>query len=74
MNYIAIAFIPLTYLTGIFSMGEPYGPGRQYFWVYWAATVSTAAIIMGLLVLDGRVSALATFCSRPWKALKGVFS
>jgi hypothetical protein len=74
LTYIAIAFIPLTYITGIFSMSEPYGPGRKYFWVYWVAAVPTAAIIMGLLMLDGRVPALASYCSRLWKKSKEVFS
>jgi Mg2+ and Co2+ transporter CorA len=67
LTYIAIAFIPLTYITGLFSMSEPYGPGRKYFWVYWVAAVPTAAIVMGLLMLDSRIPAL-------WKTLKEVFS
>lgn len=74
LTYIAIAFIPLTYITGIFSMSEPYGPGRKYFWVYWVAAVPTAAIIMALLMLDGRLSTLAIICKRLWTTLKGALS
>lgn len=74
LTYIAIAFIPLTYITGLFSMSEPYGPGRQYFWVYWVAAIPTAAIIMGLLILDDNTPGLANYCSRLWMKLKVIFS
>lgn len=58
LTYIAIAFVPLTYITGIFSMSEPYSPGNDRFWVYWATAVPISALIMGVLVLDGRIPAI----------------
>lgn len=72
LTYIAIAFIPLSYITGIFSMSEPYGPGSDRFWVYWVTAVPTAAFIMGSLALGSRITALSTFCEHVQKRMKGL--
>lgn len=69
LTYIAMAFIPLTFITGIFSISEPYGPGNVRFWTYWAVALPTAAFIMGVLALDGRFDALSVLCIQIRKRL-----
>ncbi|KAJ5170292.1 uncharacterized protein N7500_003075 [Penicillium coprophilum] len=71
LTYIAMAFIPLTFITGIFSMNESYGPGSDRFWVYWAVALPTAAFIMGILALDGRFAALVVLCAKIRKRVVG---
>ena len=68
LTYIAIAFVPLTYITGIFSMSEPYSPGNERFWVYWATALPISALIMGVLVLGDRITAIFAFLKQSrWK-------
>lgn len=36
LTYIALVFIPLSWVAGLFSMAETYSPGQERFWVYFA--------------------------------------
>lgn len=64
LTYIAIAFVPLSYISGIFSMSDPYQPGGKSFWVYWVIAVPVAALIMGSLMLENRIAVLFRLCRR----------
>lgn len=58
LTYIAIAFIPLSYLASIFSMSDPFGPAGEMFWVYWAAAVPLAIAILAFSIVTGQMTAL----------------
>ncbi|KAK0657052.1 hypothetical protein B0T16DRAFT_452548 [Cercophora newfieldiana] len=46
LTFIGLVFIPLAFVSYIFSMSEPYGPGGEQFWLYFAISVP-----MGLMVM-----------------------
>ncbi|CAI7628987.1 unnamed protein product [Penicillium pancosmium] len=46
LSFIALVFIPLSYVTGIFSMAEQYGPGSDRFWIYWATSLPIAIVVV----------------------------
>ena len=48
LTYIALIFIPLSYVATLFSMTEKYGPGSRGFWIYWASSLPTAVVVLGL--------------------------
>ncbi|KAF2268388.1 hypothetical protein CC78DRAFT_447030, partial [Lojkania enalia] len=39
LTYLAIVFIPLSYVTGLFSMNPNVGPGGERFWVYFTVAI-----------------------------------
>ncbi|EED23182.1 conserved hypothetical protein [Talaromyces stipitatus ATCC 10500] len=61
LTYIAIIFLPMSFLTGLFSMSEPYGPGSDRFWIYWVVALPLTAFIIVVLVLDLRFRFLSIF-------------
>lgn len=46
LSFIALVFIPLSYVTGIFSMADQYGPGSDRFWIYWDTSLPIAIIVV----------------------------
>ncbi|KAI8955013.1 hypothetical protein F4801DRAFT_416888 [Xylaria longipes] len=46
LTYIAIVFIPLSFVAALFSMGDNFLPGSGGFWQYWATSVP---ITLGVL-------------------------
>jgi len=67
LTYIAIAFIPLSYITGIFSMSGQYSPGGESFWVYWVTALPVAVLIMGFLAVESRIPVLFGFLEQERK-------
>lgn len=61
LTYIAIVFLPMSFITGLFSMSEPYGPGSDRFWIYWVVALPLTAFIIVALVLDLRFRFLSIF-------------
>jgi hypothetical protein len=41
LTFIAMIFIPLGWIAGIFSMSPPYGPSGSQFWIYFAVSAPT---------------------------------
>ena len=39
LTYLALGFIPLTFVAGLFSMNEQVAPGGKYFWLYFAVAI-----------------------------------
>lgn len=70
LTYIAIVFIPMSFIAGIFSMSEPYGPGSDRFWIYWVVALPLTAFIIGSLVLDLRFGYLSLFWARMLKTVE----
>lgn len=58
LTYIAIAFIPLSFLASLFSMSDPFGPAGEFFWVYWAAAIPIAIATVAFSVVAGRITTL----------------
>jgi len=45
LTYLALNFIPLTFVSGIFSMGGEFAPGKRWFWVYFAVGLPLMLIV-----------------------------
>ncbi|KAL8367189.1 hypothetical protein RB599_010272 [Gaeumannomyces hyphopodioides] len=66
LTYIALVFVPLSWVAGLFSMSERYSPGGSgEFWVYWATALPLLLVIL-------LVSALSRM-QRPQEGLKGLW-
>ncbi|KAK4454550.1 hypothetical protein QBC34DRAFT_392002 [Podospora aff. communis PSN243] len=46
LTFIGLVFIPLAFVASLFSMSEPYGPGGDQFWLYFAISVPVGLIVM----------------------------
>ncbi|KAI0402836.1 hypothetical protein F4802DRAFT_334828 [Xylaria palmicola] len=46
LTYIAVVFIPLSFVAGLFSMGDDFLPGRGSFWVYWVASIPITLAVL----------------------------
>ena len=46
LAYLALVFIPLSYIASIFSMGGDYLAGASHFWVYFAIAIPVTTIIL----------------------------
>ncbi|KAL8318550.1 hypothetical protein RB597_005703, partial [Gaeumannomyces tritici] len=66
LTYIALVFVPLSWVAGLFSMSERYSPGGSgEFWVYWATALPLLLVIL-------LVSALSRM-QRPQEGLEGLW-
>jgi hypothetical protein len=45
LTYLALVFVPLTYVSSIFSMTGDTAPGRKFFWVYFAVAIPMLAVV-----------------------------
>lgn len=53
LTFIGLVFIPLAFVSSLFSMSEPYGPGGDRFWLYFAISVPVAlGVIMAYYIFD----------------------
>jgi Mg2+ and Co2+ transporter CorA len=53
LTVVGMLYLPLTFTSALFSMGQNYGPGQAQFWVYWVVALPAAifACIVYLVVL-----------------------
>lgn len=51
LTYIALVFVPLSWVTGLFSMSERYSPGQKNFWVYFATAVPLCLVVLFVSVV-----------------------
>lgn len=51
LTLIGLVFIPLAYTSALFSMGEPYTPGADRFWVYFAVSLPLIVLVFLLTFL-----------------------
>lgn len=51
LTYIALVFVPLSWVTGLFSMSERYSPGQENFWVYFATAVPLCLVVLFVSVV-----------------------
>lgn len=46
LTYIALVFVPLSWVTGLFSMSESYSPGQEHLWVYFATALPLSLVVL----------------------------
>ncbi|KAF3768207.1 hypothetical protein M406DRAFT_250614 [Cryphonectria parasitica EP155] len=51
LTVIALIFIPLSWISGLFSMSEGYLPGEKHFWVYIATALPLSIVVLILATL-----------------------
>lgn len=64
VTYIALVFVPLSWVASLFSMSDEYSPGGSRFWVYFATGLPLVGVVLSLSALP---------YDRIWN-LKGTFS
>lgn len=53
LTFVGLIFIPLAYTASLFSMADPYKPGQDGFWIYFAMSVPLIIVVIsGYHVLD----------------------
>jgi len=64
-------FLPLSFTSALFSMGERYGPGGAEFRIYWAVAVPLLALLCTLVVWYAGIDLLTVLQLRkaPWKVV-----
>jgi Mg2+ and Co2+ transporter CorA len=45
LSYLALIFVPLTFVSSLFSMSEDTAPGSEGFWVYFAVAIPLLALV-----------------------------
>ncbi|KAL8364820.1 hypothetical protein RB595_003884 [Gaeumannomyces hyphopodioides] len=71
LTYIALVFVPLSWVAGIFSMTDEYQPGKEKFWVYFAVGLPLVLVtLLGSALLNSRAK-IAKASRRTWPAVKG---
>lgn len=48
LTFIALVFVPLSWVSSIFSMSDGYSPGHEHFWVYFATSVPVLLLVVFL--------------------------
>lgn len=66
LPYLALSFIPLTFVSGLFSMNESIAPGGKIFGLYFA--VSTPLCILVFLIVHPPTSTLEIFAALIWRS------
>ncbi|KAF5986326.1 zinc transport [Fusarium coicis] len=60
LTFLALVFVPLAWVSSLFSMSDSYSPGNGLFWVYFATALPVLAIVLLLSALPyGRIARAA---------------
>ncbi|KAF5590855.1 zinc transport [Fusarium pseudoanthophilum] len=60
LTFLALVFVPLAWVSSLFSMSDSYSPGHGLFWVYFATALPVLAIVLLLSALPyGRIARAA---------------
>lgn len=46
LTYIALVFVPLSWVTGLFGMSDKYAPGQEQFWLYWVTALPLLLLVL----------------------------
>ena len=66
LTYLALSFIPLTFVSGLFSMNDNIAPGGKLFGLYFA--VSIPLCILVFLIVHPPTSTPGVFAARIWRS------
>ncbi|KAK4641509.1 hypothetical protein QC761_501220 [Podospora bellae-mahoneyi] len=53
LTFIALVFVPLSWVASLFSMSEDYSPGHKSFWVYFATALPVMILVLLLSTVQG---------------------
>ncbi|KAL8329180.1 hypothetical protein RB597_004760 [Gaeumannomyces tritici] len=71
LTYIALVFVPLSWVASLFSMTDKYQPGHEQFWVYPAMALPLVfALLLGSILINGGAKP-AQVVRGTWLAVKG---
>ncbi|WKT43556.1 Mg2 transporter protein, CorA-like/Zinc transport protein ZntB [Fusarium oxysporum f. sp. vasinfectum] len=60
LTFLALVFVPLAWISSLFSMSDSYSPGHDLFWVYFATALPVLAVVLLLSALPyGKVAIAA---------------
>ncbi|KAH7209892.1 hypothetical protein DER44DRAFT_883794 [Fusarium oxysporum] len=51
LTFLALVFVPLAWVSSLFSMSDGYSPGHELFWVYFATALPVLAVVLLLSAL-----------------------
>lgn len=54
LTFVGLLFIPLAYVSGLFSMSDAYRPGSDLFWVYFAVSIPAVVLVLIAAYLSNR--------------------
>ncbi|KAH8897040.1 hypothetical protein GQ53DRAFT_499463 [Thozetella sp. PMI_491] len=52
LTFIALVFVPLSWVASLFSMSEGFSPGQEHFWVYFAAALPLLFLVLLLSAIQ----------------------
>ena len=58
LTFLALFFVPLTYISSLFSMNNAVAPGSQAFWVYFAVAIPLTVLVFAVALLPLKFSTL----------------
>lgn len=50
--YLGGVLLPFSIVSGILAIEEPFGPGNEQFWVFWAVTIPLMLLTLGVIYAD----------------------
>ena len=66
LTYLALSFIPLTFVSGLFSMNDNIAPGGKLFGLYFAVSIPLCIIVF--LIVRPPTSTPAVLAARLWRS------
>ncbi|KAI0452323.1 hypothetical protein F5B21DRAFT_344633 [Xylaria acuta] len=68
LTYIAVVFIPLSFVAALFSITDNFVPGRGSFWLYWETSIP---ITLAVLVAATSLHLLKAYFLCPFENFQG---
>ena len=65
LTYLALVFVPLTFVASLFSMNDKITSSAQYFWRYFAVAIPVCALVLFIARLPQRF--FGSLASKVWK-------
>ena len=66
LTYLALSFIPLTFVSGLFSMNDNIAPGGKLFWLYFAVSIPLCLLVF--MIVHPPASISAVIAARIWRS------
>ena len=66
LTYLALSFIPLIFVLGLFSINDTIAPGGRIFGLYFAVSIPLCIIVFLIVYLP--TSTLGLFATRVWRS------
>jgi Mg2+ and Co2+ transporter CorA len=69
LTYLALVFVPMTFVSSLFSMTGDFAPGRRFFWVYFV--VAIPSLVLVFLIARPRQTGVAWMAEHLSKLTRG---